>query len=682
MPDMRLGIDVGGTFVDFVLLEEQSGRTRIEKVHAAGPLQERCFEGFERLDLELRDLAMLIHGSTLVINTIVQESGARVGLITTSGFRDVLELGRGNRADIYDLFYKPPPPLVPRQRRHEVGERMSHRGEVLEPLDEEGAAATLALLSDQQVEGVAICFLHAYANSTHEQRMAEIVRAAMPNVTVSVSSDLVREHREFERTSTTVLNAYVQPRMGAYLSSLDRGLRQRHYQGPFTIMQSSGGMTFVDGAMKAPIRTVQSGPAGGVIAATALGAELGYAKLVSADVGGTTFDVALVVDGKPLEKGETTIGRRPVLQPTIDIVSIGAGGGSIAWIDGEEGLQVGPRSAEAHPGPACFGLGGEEPTVTDAQVVLGYLDPDFYLGSRMELDPAAARNAIESHIAGPLNMELSAAASGIIQLTNMNMTHAIRRITIERGHDPREFSLLCHGGGGGLFAGALMRELELQRAIIPVDPATFSAWGLLTAAYREDSVRTLVRSLDELAGGELADLLADLTGDALGKLRAGGIETEEARLHHYGDMRYSGQEHTVRVLILEEDLAEGDLVALRGRFDALHEQAYAHALPDHAVELVNLRALAELPTLSPRIGALSEREGPLEPKGLRQIWLASADSPLDCPLDCPIYDRHRLGPGDRLPGPTIVEEWTSTTLVGSDQQLDVDAYGNLIVSMR
>ncbi len=678
MPDMRLGIDVGGTFVDFVLLEEHTGRTRIEKVHAAGSLQERCFEGFERLDLQPRDLAMLIHGSTLVINTIVQESGARVGLITTSGFRDVLELGRGNRADIYDLFYKPPPPLVPRWRRHEVRERMSHRGEVLEPLDEEEAAAALARLSDQQVEGVAICFLHAYANSTHEQRMAEIVRAALPNVTVSASSDLVREHREFERTSTTVLNAYVQPRMSAYLSSLDRGLRQHDYQGPFTIMQSSGGMTFVDGAMKAPIRTVQSGPAGGVIAATTLGAELGYANLVSADVGGTTFDVALVVDGKPLEKGETTIGRRPVLQPTIDIVSIGAGGGSIAWIDGEDGLQVGPRSAEAHPGPACFGLGGEEPTVTDAQVVLGYLDPDFYLGSRMELDPAAAQNAIESHIAGPLNMELTAAASGIIQLINMNMTHAIRRITIEHGHDPREFGLLCHGGGGGLFAGALMRELELQRAIIPVDPATFSAWGLLTAAYREDSVRTVVRLLEELGGGELAGLLADLTGDALGKLRAGGIETAEARLRHYGDMRYSGQEHTVKVPILEEDLAEDGLVALRGRFDALHEQAYAHALPDHAVELVNLRALAELPTLSPRIGALSEREGPLQAKGLRQIWLAGADSP----LDCPIYDRDRLGPGDRLPGPTIVEEWTSTTLVACDQQLDVDAYGNLIVSMR
>ncbi len=675
MSDKRLGIDVGGTFVDFVLLDERSGRTRIDKVHATGPLQDRCFEGFERLGLELRDLGMLIHGSTLVINTIVQESGARVGLITTAGFRDVLELGRGNRADIYDLFYKPPPPLVPRHRRHEVSERMSYQGEVLEPLDEEGVAATLALLDEQRVEAIAICFLHAYANPTHEQRTAELVRAALPGVSVSASSDLVREHREFERTSTTVLNGYVQPRMSQYLSSLETGLRESDYEGPFTVMQSSGGMTFIDGAKQAPIRTVQSGPAGGVIAATALGAELGVANLVSADVGGTTFDVALVVDGKPLEKGETTIGRRPVLQPTIDIVSIGAGGGSIVWLDDEHGLQVGPRSAEAHPGPACFGLGGEEPTVTDAQVVLGYLDPDFYLGNRMVLDRAAAERAIGSHIARPLGMEITAAANGILQLTNMGMTHAIRRITIERGHDPRDFSLLCFGGGGGLFASALMRELELPRAIIPVDPATFSAWGLLTAAYREDAVLTAVRSLSELSNDELGRLLADLDGDALGKLRTEGIDTEQAQLHHFGDLRYSGQEHTVKVPILADDLAAGGVDSLRHRFHTLHERAYAHALPDHAVELVNLRALAEVPTSPPGIGAPPARQGELQAKSVRQVWLHGEDRP----IECPVYDRARLIGGDRLPGPMIVEEWTSTTLVGVSQDLSVDTQGNLIV---
>ncbi len=675
MAHNRLGIDVGGTFVDFVLVDE-SGRTRINKVHAAGRLQDRSYEGIERLDLRASDLDMLIHGSTLVINTIVQESGARVGLITTAGFRDVLELGRGNRAEIYNLFYKPPPPLVPRYRRHEVAERMNFRGEVIEALDETAAAKVVEALRPQEVDAIAIAFLHAYANPDHEQRMAEIVGNAMPDVSVSVSSDLVREHREFERTSTTALNAYVQPRMSAYLSGLERGLRERDFDGPFTIMQSSGGMTFVGGAVRAPIRTMQSGPAGGVIAATALGDELGCPNLVAADVGGTTFDVALIVGGQPLEKGETAIGGRPVLQPTIDIVSLGAGGGSIAWIDDEGGLQVGPRSAEAEPGPACFGLGGTEPTVTDAQLVLGYLDPDFYLGNRMVLDRAAAETVIRSCIAEPLEMETSAAASGIVHLTNMNMTHAIRRSTIERGHDPRDFVLLCYGGGGGLVAGELMRELAMPRAIIPIDPATFSAWGLLTAAYREDSVRTIVRPLADLGAAALSGLLADLDKESIERLGTEGIDTADCRFHHFGDIRYAGQEHTVKVPILDTDAASDGLSALRDRFDALHEQAYAHALPNHDVELVNLRVQATVPTSPPRIEALATREVVAEPVASRRVLLAGADSA----CDCPVYDRTSLGPGTRLPGPAIVQEWTSTTLVGSDQQLEVDTYGNLILS--
>ena len=680
MPHQRLGIDVGGTFVDFVLLDERSGRTRIEKVHAAGKLQERCFEGFDRLEVRLPDVGMIIHGSTLVINTILQASGARVGLITTLGFRDVLELGRGSRAEIYNLFYKPPPPLVPRFLRHEVPERMSHVGEVLQALDEGTAIKIAARLSEQEVDAVAVCFLHAYANPSHERRMAEIVRDHLPKVAVSISSDLVRELREFERTSTTVLNAYTQPRMDAYLAELETDLRERAYTGPFTIMQSSGGMTSIGRARKAPIRTVQSGPAGGVIAANALGAELGVSNLVSADVGGTTFDVALVVDGCPLEKGETTIERRPVLQPTIDIVSIGAGGGSIAWIDAEGGLQVGPRSAEAEPGPACFGLGGEEPTVTDAQILLGYLDPEFYLGKRMALDRGAAERAVRERVAVPLEMEPVEAAAGIVHLANMSMTYAIRHITIERGHDPREFTLLCYGGGGGLFAGALMRELEIPRAIVPIDPATFSAWGLLTAAYREDSTRTIVQPLNELANGTLAELLATLDSEALGRLATEGLASEEAELQHFGDLRYSGQEHTVKVPITEEDLADAELAALRERFDALHEQAYAHALPSHDVELVNLRALVVLQREAPPFSAPGKRSGSLEDarKSERSVWLAG-DRGF---VDCPVYDRAMLAPGDRLRGPALIEEWASTTLAGADQQLEIDRCGNLVLTMR
>ncbi len=674
MTNQRLAIDVGGTFVDFVLFDEDSGEVRIEKVSSGDKLEEKFFEGIERLNLNLAELAMIVHGSTTVINTILQEKGARVGLITTQGFRDVLELGRGNRPEIYNLFYRPPAPLVPRYLRYETPERLNRHGEVLTPLDESATRQVIGQLKEQGVQGIAICFLHAYTNPAHERRVAELVAEIYPEAHVSISSDIVREWREFERTSTTVLNAYVKPKMAVYLSALRGGLSERRYNGTLNIMQSSGGMTSGQAAQNVPIRTLESGPAGGVIGAAALGAKLGFTNLVAADVGGTTFDVAMIYQGRPLEKSETAVNRRPVLQPTLDIISIGAGGGSIAWLDEESGLRVGPKSAEAIPGPACFGLGGTEPTVTDAQLMLGYLDPQYYLGKRMTLDLPAAERAIQTKIAEPLKLSLNEAAHGILRLTTANMAYAIRNITIERGHDPREFSLVCFGGGGGLFAGTLMRELEMARAIVPVNPATFSAWGLLNSDYREDFSRTMVKPLSILTLDELQSLISQMETEAVEHFDANHIEAEDRASELFSDLRYLGQEHTVRVPLQPNDLKDPQLASMRARFDELHEKAYAHSLPHLSVELVHVRLSLIGRTRKPVILELPASKPGRAQKSVRKVTITDGNK-----VDCPIYDRTLLAAGERLSGPAIIEEWTSTTLILPDQQLEVDPYGNLII---
>ena len=438
------------------------------------------------------------------------------------------------------------------------------------------------------------------------------------------------------------------------------------------MMQSSGGITSSMAAKTAPVRMIQSGPAGGVIGAVGLGQAMGIENLVSADVGGTTFDVALMVEGAALEKSSELINRRPILQPSIDIVSIGAGGGSIAWIDPEGGIRVGPHSAQADPGPVCFGLGGTEPTVTDAQVLLGYLDPEYYLGKRMKLDKEAAARAIEEKIAKPLGLTVIEAANGIIHLTNMNMALAMRQMTIERGHDPRDFAFVCFGGGGGLFASALLEELEMKQGIIPVNPAIFSAWGLLNADFREDVNQTLVFPLAGMSGGDLAEKFGRLA-EELPEPHYDAPRTTQ----RFADCRYQGQEHTVTVPVLESDLVAGDLTAVKARFDAYHEQAYAHALPSHTAEIVNLRlrtlGVTQKPQLAQRPDAVNELAA--AQKGSRKVHFSGSGEA----LDCPVYDRALLEPSHRFKGPAIVEEWTSTVLIRPGQSLHVDSFGNMIL---
>ena len=674
MSASRLAIDVGGTFVDFVALDEATGDIRIEKAPAAGSLEERFFEGIDSLELDLPSLAAIIHGSTLVINTIIQENGAHIGLITTRGFRDVLELGRGNREEIYNLFYRPPPPLIERYLRLEVSERLDARGRLVTPLAEDEARSAIRQLKSEGVDGIAIVFLHAYVNPAHEERMRDLVHEEFPEAAVTISSEISREWREFERTSTTVLNVYTKPRLARYLSSLEAELRRRDFGGRLSIMQSSGGITSLRAAQRGPVRATLSGPAGGVIGVAALGRQLGASNLVAADVGGTTFDVALVSDGQPLEKSEHRINGRPLMQPTIDIVSIGAGGGSIAWLDGARGLHIGPQSVEAEPGPACYGMGGQQATVTDAQLILGYLDPDYYLGERMRLDRAKAEAAVNEKVAIPLGMSLLDAAAGIVHLASVNMAYAIRNITIERGHDPRQFSLVCYGGGGGLFAGFLLNELDAAAAIIPLFPATFSAWGLLNADYREDLTRTTLRRFDELTADELSRELAELESELRRRFAEHEIAAERTVTQFHAAMRYHGQEHTVKVPILASDL-DGDLSELRQRLDALHQRAYALSLPGSAAEIVSLQASMLGITRKPKLNRLPGARKSDALKGRRSLSIRDYGSG----LDAAVYARDGLHAGAEIRGPAIIEEWTSNTLVLPDQAARVDAYGNLII---
>ena len=674
MTQQRLAIDVGGTFVDFVSLDEDTGDVRIEKTPSIGSLNERFFDGIDNLALDLTALQTIIHGSTLVINTIVQEKGAHIGLITTKGFRDVLELGRGNREEIYNLFYRPPEPLVERYLRLEVSERLDARGGVVTPLDESEARAAIRQLKAEGVAGIAVIFLHSYINPMHEERMRQLVTEEFPEVEVTISSEICREWREFERTSTTVLNAYTKPKLASYLSAIQQDLVKREFGGTLTIMQSSGGITSLRAAKEGPIRTVVSGPAGGVIGVAALGRHLGERNLVAADVGGTTFDVALISDGQPLEQTEHRINRRPVLQPTIDIVSIGAGGGSVAWLDDANGLQIGPKSVEADPGPACFDLGGDLATVTDAQLLLGYLDPDYYLGERMSLNRARAEQVTRERVAEPLEMKLIDAAAGIVHLANMNMAYAIRNITIERGHDPREFSLVCYGGGGGLFAGFLLNELDTAAAVIPLNPATFSAWGLLNADYREDNVRTYMKPFAGLSVAQLTTELEGLESEVRGRFEAYDIPPSQTATQFHAAMRYFGQEHTVKVPILPQDF-EDNLTPMRRRLDTLHEKAYALALPDSAAEVVNLQVSVLGITNKPVLKRISAKNCEDSVKGSRKITIRGYGSE----LNAVVYDREKLSAGYEISGPAIIEEWTSTILILPDQLAAVDEYGNLTI---
>ncbi len=674
----RVAVDVGGTFMDFVLLDETTGEVRIEK-EASIPeeLANQFLLGISRFGIDLAALDQIFHGMTVGVNALVQEKGARVGLITTKGFRDVLELGRGNRKEVYNYLYKGPPPLVERYLRREVPERLNAKGEVITPLDLAALDREVDYLVAEGVGAVALAFLHAYANPGHEIAARDRIAARYPKLAVSVSHELASEWREYERTTTTVLNAFIQPLVKNYLEDLTNVLGNAGYRKPLAIMQSNGGACDAHTAGEKPIRTLMSGPAGGVIGAKFLSDKLGYGNVICADVGGTTYDVAIIEGGKILERTETQIAGRPILGSLIDITSIGAGGGSIAWLDHRRGFRVGPQSAGASPGPACFGRGGTEPTVTDAHLVLGRLDPDNFLGGRMALDGTAARRVIEEKIAKPLGLSLYDAAEGILAIAETNMANAIRTKTVERGLDPREFMLLSYGGGGGLFAAGVAEELEIPRTMVPVAPANFSAWGILATDYIEDDARTKVMPFDRDHIGDILNTLAGLEDNTAKAVQSYGFKASEVAHHRRLDLRFKGQEYTITVEL--DANTRSDTAVLRSarrQFVDAHRQLYGHGDADADLEIVSVRCRAVGRVNPPTIAPLPVTgKAPIK---TRDVHFREAGGF----VATKIIDRDSMASGVTIEGPAIVEEWTTTTLAPPGWQVTRDEYGNLMLEPR
>jgi N-methylhydantoinase A len=668
-----VGIDVGGTFTDLTAVDAETGRVVVTKVPSR-PRHEAAavLAGLEALGIAGADVRRLVHGTTVGTNAVLERRGARVALLTTAGFRDLIEIGRTKR-NIPALFiptFVRPKPVVERKHRFEVTERLGPDGAVLVPLDPASIARALdgALAGD--AEAVAVCLLHAYLNPAHERLVADAVKGRAPGLPVSCSADVVAEYREFERFSTTVLNAYLQPLMEGYLTSLEERLLATGYTHGVLTVASSGGMMTTDTARRLPIKTIFSGPAGGVSQACFVGAAAGIRDFITYDMGGTSTDVCLVRDLQPLMTADAMVGAFPVKVSQIDMHTVGAGGGSIAWLDVDGSLQVGPRSAGASPGPAAYGLGGTEPAVTDANVVLGRIGTRRRLGGSIGIDPSLARGAVAdlgARMARPLGVE--ALAEGIVTITVARMTSAIREISIQRGHDPRDFTLIAFGGAGPMHALAMAEEIGIPRVLVPRHPGNFSALGLLAADIKHDDVRTRVGLLSErLPALRLA--FAEMETAARQQLEREGFASQQQKLLRSLDLRYRGQAFELNIPAAETELV---LDPIEADFHRQHRDTYGHANPGAAIELVNARltayGLVPKPAAERHAAPDAELEGALVER--RPVWFEGRAQ------DCPVWDRDRLPDGAELRGPAIVEEFGATTVVPPGWRGAMDAHGNL-----
>jgi N-methylhydantoinase A len=678
---MRIAIDIGGTFTDLAALDELGHIHRSKSLTTPDDLARGIQDCLNAAKIDVASATFFVHGSTVTINAVLERTGARTGLITTQGFRDVYEIGRGNRPEGYNLFFKRPVPLVPRDLRLEVDERLYATGEVLRPLDERSATKTIAELKAAAVESVAVCLLHAYANPVHERRLGELLRREFPDAYVSLSHEILREFREYERTSTTVLNSYVGPLVSRYLVSLEKMLAHSGFRGTFRVMQSNGGVMSAETAKKMPVTMMESGPVAGVIAAARLGESLKIRHIISFDMGGTTAKASLIKDFHPEVTSSYYVGGyvsgHPMMLPVVDIVEVGNGGGSIAWLDPAGGVKVGPRSAGAAPGPACYGRGGNAPTVTDANLIVGRIDPDYFLGSGIRLQREKAAQAITDSIAEPLGLSLEEAALGILTIANFNMSLAVRAVSVEKGYDPRDCVLVPSGGGGALHAMAIAKELSVPRVIIPPLPAHFSALGMLLADLKHDYVQTFMHELSDTTGTQIAEAFSVLEQPATETLAEEGAAERQVVLRRFLDMRYRGQEYTLPVPLSEDLAGLDDFSAIRVRFDQLHHEHYGHNAPQEPVMIVNLRlsALGRFENSLPVASA--SREQDRGQRGKRPIIFDNGQEP----VICPIYLRSGFAPGDRLAGPAVIEEMGATILLYPRDRMEVNELGHLVIDV-
>ena len=680
----RVGVDSGGTFTDLCLFDEATGRVEVWKVPSTPDdpsrgIAEGVIEGVGRVGAGLGEVGYFGHGTTVATNALIQLRGVKTGLITTDGFRDLLEIGRQKRPDLYDMQADKPQVLVSRDLRLEVVERVRHDGSVELALDEPGLRAAARRLGEAGVEAVAICFLYGFLRPAHEQRAREIVSEELPEVFVSTSHEVAPEFREFERMSTAVVNAYLGPVMRRYIGRLGGRLREAGLQATPHLTQSNGGVIGFETASTLPVRTVLSGPSTGVVAAQALAAMVGMPELITFDMGGTSTDVALLTGGACRMASEAEVHGYPIKAPMLDIHTVGAGGGSIAYVDGGGLLKVGPRSAGAHPGPVCYGLGSTEPTVTDANVVLQTLNPTHLLGGRMAVRQDLARAAIGG-LAARLGLDVMATAQGIISVVTANMVRAIRVISVQRGYDPRDFTLVAFGGAGPLHAARLARELEIPRILVPRNPGILCAMGLLLTDLRADFASTKLMSLGEAALPELVVAFEGLVARAGAWFEAERIPDGARRATRTVDMRYAGQNYELPIGVPEGPITVATLEVLAAGFEVAHRRMYGFVAEGETVQLVTFRV--EAAGVVPKAAFAPQMEGPADAGtaivGRREVWLPEAGGF----VSCPVYARDLLRAGHRFVGPAIVEQMDATTVVPPGMTGWVEPYGNLVLEGR
>ena len=673
----RLSTDVGGTFTDGALLDEITGQIKVSKVSttaknpAIGTIQT-----MEKFGISFIDVSFLVHGTTVVINALLGGKGAKTALITTTGFRDVLEIGRSNRTEMYNALYKKPKPLVPRYLRLEVKERIGADREVLVPLEIAEVAGIIEHLRKEQAESIAVCLINAYANPKHEKEIGKLLNEQYPEATVSLSHNITRHYYEYERTNTTVQNAYVMPVVQRYLRSLEEELVKRRFRNVLQIMQSNGGLMTSAIARETPISMVESGPVAGAIGGAMLASMIGCNNVITYDMGGTTAKTSIISGGLPETTDQYLVEGRPILLPVVDIREIGAGGGSIAWIDEVGALHVGPQSAGAEPGPACYKWGAVEPTVTDADLQIGILDPDYFLGGEMDISPQLSSEAIEK-IAHCFDISIDEAALGIIKIVNNNMSGLLQSMTVKRGYDPRDFVMVAFGGAGPTHATAIAKELNIPTVIVPPFPGVFSAWGMLMADLRHDFSQTYIKLISVADIEAVNEIFRDLEGRVKELFKRENIADENIVMTYEMNLRYYGQEHTLSISAPSK-LTDTDKEVLGRSFDELHLRVYGHNAPEEPKEIVSLQVIGLGKVRKPVLQTISggsKTPVPESKLGERKVYIGNGNY-----HKFSIYRRDKLQATNIIPGPAVIEEPTSTTVVGNDQACSVDQYGNLIIT--
>lgn len=681
MGKMRVATDIGGTFTDLVYVDE-NGFIGVAKSNTTPPNFEKgVLDVIEKAGVKSEQLSMFIHGTTVIINALTERKGAKMGLITTEGFRDVLEIARGNRPDLFNVRYKKPEPFVERHLRLEVGERLNYKGEIILPLNREEIEECVKYFKKEGVEAIAVSYIHSYVNPTHEIETVKIIKEVWPEVFVTASSDITKEWREYERTNTAVLNAYVQPAATTYIDKLDKKLREQTEIDQRYIMQSNGGTTRFNSAKAAPINMVESGPVAGIFGAAVLGELIGEKNIIAFDIGGTTAKCSLIENGEVkvstdyyIERDSRNAGY-PIKAPVVDIVEIGNGGGSIAWIDDAGSLKVGPQSAGAVPGPVAYGLGGTEPTTTDANLLTGRLSPKNF---DYDVDMNNVKEAIQKKIGDQFGISAEEAALGIIRIANSNMLNALKLISIRKGHNPQNFTLLAFGGGGSMHAPALALELGVKKVIVPIASPVFSAWGMLMTDLRHDYIQTYIKRMNELSLAEMDAQWEEIEKHALTYYEDEGMMAGTVEFHRFADMRYLGQEHTVKVPVPNGKWTEEDKQAIIEKFHDLHEKNYTFKLVDSPTEIVNLHVTAFGKVPKPTIGKIT-REGSVEEakKEMRDVYFEQKGW-----ISTSVYDRDKLPPNEVVHGPAVVEEKAAATVIYEGQQLYLDEFGNIIIEME